>query len=230
MHQWVHHIPPRLTLHELVMRFGTGSSHSFCLFCRREARRYHGAAVHCGWIHRLKSMCESVCVLFWGWSFLPVCLSLPPAALPNALHPVGWQGRPTNTTHTPHFCTHVHFVFFILFCFWCLERLRGSRQLGHFSCWSWRRRRGVWWAGGMPFSLLCLIARHQHFLGGVTDTWGLVWLTRNEAEGLKIWLSLCINRWDCKRSKPWFGILLSVVIVWERNVRVGFEECERWKS
>lgn len=80
-----------------------------------------------------------------------VCISLGlilPSGLPesstcsppkNSLHPVGRQGRSTNTRHTPRCRTSTRLPFFSFLVFFLhfvfvlvLEQLRGSRQLGRF--------------------------------------------------------------------------------------------------
>lgn len=85
-------------------------------------------------------VCKSVCVcaLFWRWSFLPVCLSLPPAVFPKCTASCGLTGEAQQ--HDAHSSLQgptsrrVHIFFFFFFqCFvLVLKRLRGSGQLGHF--------------------------------------------------------------------------------------------------
>ena len=113
----------------------------FCsrvFFCRREARWYHGAAVDCGWIYRLKEcvylcVCVCLCAYWGGWSFLTICLSLPPAALPKCTVSAGliWRG-PANTTHSLLQDVPLCDILISSVSFGSLNGLRRSRQLGHF--------------------------------------------------------------------------------------------------
>lgn len=109
------------------------------------------------------TVCMHVCVLLWGWSFLPVCPSLPPAA-PWNMHCIlrTDRGMPRGVTHTADVCPSTSFVSsYVLFL--VLKRSRGG-------------------AGGsdtfmlimmqeelMPFSL---VVRHQHLLSAVTQSRG----------------------------------------------------------
>lgn len=109
----------------------------FFLSCRREARRYHGAAIHCGWIYRLK-VCATVCVCFSGagpslpsaWVF-----HLQPS---QKMHCILWADRggpptPCTLLTAGLTSTRVHFFCFLpLVLFWCLNGRGVSRQLGHF--------------------------------------------------------------------------------------------------
>lgn len=113
-----------------------GFSHSVFLFffffffsCRREARWYHGAAVYCGWIYRLK-VCATVCV----------CASLG-LVLPSRLPESSTCSPPKKCTasrgltgeahqHDAHSSlrgwrppVYMFLFFFLLFCFgaWTVE-------------------------------------------------------------------------------------------------------------
>lgn len=90
------------------------------------------------WLNiQTKSVSESVFVYASLGLILPSRLPKSSTCSPpkNALHPVGLQGRLTNTTHTPRCGADVHpctFLFSSSVFVLVLERLRGNRQLGHF--------------------------------------------------------------------------------------------------
>ncbi len=123
-HIWSGYIIVKFIIdHILCMNWWHVLAHTLLvLFCRREARWYHGAAVHCGWIYRL-SVCESVCVCvcvcarFSGAGpFLPVRLSLPPAALPKCTASRGLTGEAhrhddAHSSLRGPASTRVHFLF-----------------------------------------------------------------------------------------------------------------------
>lgn len=171
-----------------------GSSHSSLFsffFVLQEGSQTISRCCYPLWLNiQTKSVCDSVCVLLWGWSFPPVSLSLPPAALPkNALHPVGWQGRPTNTMHTPHCGADVYPCTFFLFSSSCfvlvLERSRGKQAARTFSCWSWCRRRWVQRAEGG-----CISVSNVSLRGINTCEWMCLRGSAGQfalTEGLKTW-------------------------------------------
>lgn len=121
----------------------------FLLSCRREAGWYHGAAVYCGWIYRLKK-CVWQCVC----ASLGLVLPFPSAWVfqlqpSTKMHCSPWPdggGPPTQRTLLAAGLTStcVHFVFFLFFVS-VLERLRGKRAARTISCWSWYRKR--WYDG-----------------------------------------------------------------------------------
>lgn len=138
----------------------------------------------------------------------------------NALHPVGWQGRPNNTMHTPR-CrgrrpdVYIFLFFFFFQCFvLVLKRLRGSGQLGHFHV--------DHDAGGAECDGAegCLLVSHVS-LSVINTSW-VMWLRDSAGrfaltEGFKTWWPSCTKK---VIFKPWFGILQRVVT--ELTIESGF--------
>lgn len=139
-----------------------------------------------------------------GWSFLPFCPSLPPAA-PECTASCGLSGgSPTrHTLLTAGLKTTMYIVFFPCFVL-ALEWLRGSRQLGHFQI---DHNAGGAECGRQREAFRSVVSHRivqtpLRFRTVCFDWAGRGW------RPLKIQLPW----WYCKRSKPWFRILYRVVI------------------